>query len=74
MPFFSKPDPAEKAQLDLDTKLKAKRASRDDLIARRTAAEAAAAKYRATPCTAHLTGACRLASRVTTRKARPHCP
>jgi hypothetical protein len=43
---FSKPDPAEKRQRDLESKLKAARASRDDLVARRKAAEAAAATHR----------------------------
>jgi hypothetical protein len=47
MPFFTKKsDPAEKSQRDLETKLKAKRASRDDLVERRKLAEAGAAAHR----------------------------
>lgn len=46
MAFFTKSDPAVKSQRDLETKLKAKRPSRDDLVVRRTAAEAGAAKHR----------------------------
>lgn len=46
MAFFNKADPAVKAQRDLETRLKTKRASRDDLVSRRTLAEAAAAAHR----------------------------
>jgi hypothetical protein len=47
MAFFNKTDPAEKRQRDLESKLKAASASRDDLLARRKVAEAAAATHRA---------------------------
>jgi hypothetical protein len=46
MAFFTKTDPAAKSQRDLETKLKAKRASRDDLAERLKAAEAGAASFR----------------------------
>ncbi|CCE00660.1 hypothetical protein [Bradyrhizobium sp. STM 3809] len=46
MAFFTKTDPAAKSQRDLESKLKAKRTSRDDLTERRKAAEAAAAVLR----------------------------
>jgi hypothetical protein len=46
MAFFAKADPAERQQRDLETKLKAKRANRDDLVQRRAAAEASAAAHR----------------------------
>jgi hypothetical protein len=46
MAIFSKADPAEKRQRDLETKLKDKRASRDNLIERRKSAEASATAHR----------------------------
>ena len=50
MAIFSKADPAEKRQRDLETKLKDKRASRDHLIERRKSAEASAAAHREKAC------------------------
>lgn len=46
MGFFNKPDPAEKQQRALEAQLAAARTSRGDLVERRNAAEAAAAKHR----------------------------
>ena len=46
MAIFSKADPAVKRQRDLETKLKDKHASRDNLIERRKSAEANAAAHR----------------------------
>src|SRR5947209_7922692 len=46
MALFTKVDPAERAQRELEAKLKSKRASRDNLVERRKAAEAAAAGHR----------------------------
>ena len=46
MAIFNKTDPGAKRQRDLEAKLKDKLASRDTLIERRKAAEAAAAAYR----------------------------
>jgi hypothetical protein len=46
MAFFNKTDPAEKHQRDLEHKLKAARANRDDLVRRRDLAETAAATHR----------------------------
>jgi len=50
MAFFNKTDPAEKHQRDLEAKLTAARASRDDLVARRNVAETAAATHREKAC------------------------
>lgn len=46
MAFFTKTDPAVNSQRDLETKLKARRASRDDLAERRKIAEAGATSFR----------------------------
>jgi hypothetical protein len=50
MAIFNKTDPAAKRQRDLEAKLKDKRASRDNLIERREAAEASAAAHREKAC------------------------
>jgi hypothetical protein len=50
MAFFTKTDPVVKSQRDLETKLKTKRGSRDDLVERQKVAEAGAALHRAKAC------------------------